>query len=320
MKLGVMSAPFSGLGLDGALQKCRDYELDCIELPAGYYPGTALCNPTKLLASRKALDTFKGKIADSGLEVSAFAAHSNPLHPDRKIASASHKLHRDAVRLAGKLGVGIVNNFSGCPGGSPKDTQPNWVTCPWPPEFSDIVAWQWEKKLIPYWTTENRFAQDHGVKIGFEMHPGFCVYNTETLLRLRRECGKALGANFDPSHLVWQGMDPLASIRALKGCIWHVHAKDCRVEPLTAAVNGVLDTKHYENVLERSWVFRTVGYGHGEGFWRDLVSTLRAVGYDYVLSIEHEDSLMSMEEGFGKAVSFLKRILLREKPGEMWWA
>ena len=320
MKLGVMSALFSGLGLDGALKKCREYELDCIELPAGFYPGTALCNPTKLLSSKKALDTLKGKIAESGLEISAISSHSNPLHPDPKIAGPSHRLYRDSVRLAAKLGVGVVCNFSGCPGGSPRDAQPNWVTCPWPPEFSDILAWQWEKKVIPYWKKENKFALDHGVKIGFEMHPGFCVYNTETLLRLRKECGKAIGANFDPSHLFWQGMDPLASVRALKGCIWHVHAKDCRIEPYTTAVNGVLDTKHYGDVLNRSWVFRTVGYGHGEGFWRDFVSMLRAVGYDGVLSIEHEDSLMSTEEGFARAVSFLKAVLLREKPGGMWWA
>ena len=320
MKLGVMGALFNAIGLDEALRKCREYELDCIELPAGYYAGAGLCNPAKLLSSRKALDAFKGKIADAGIEISGLAAHGNPLHPNVKIAAASHKMHCDAVKLAAKLGVKVVNNFSGCPGDSDKSTKPNWVTCPWPPDFLEILEWQWEKKVIPYWKKGNRFAVDHGVKIGFEMHPGFCVYNTESLLRLRSECGKAIGANFDPSHLFWQGIDPLMSIRALEGCIWHVHAKDCRIEPANTAVNGVLDTKHYGNVLGRSWVFRTVGYGHGESFWRDFVSTLRAVGYDHVLSIEHEDGLMSPDEGFGKAVSFLKQVLLREKVGKMWWA
>ena len=152
------------------------------------------------------------------------------------------------------------------------------------------------------------------------MHPGVVVDNTETMLRLRSECGKAIGANFDPSHLFWQGMDPIVSVRALKGCIWHVHAKDCRVDPGNAALNGVLDNKHYGDEWNRSWLFRTVGYGHGEAFWRDFVSTLRLAGYDGVLSIEHEDSIMSANEGFGKAVSLLRSVLLMEKRGAMTWA
>ncbi|MGB2997187.1 MAG: sugar phosphate isomerase/epimerase, partial [Phycisphaerae bacterium] len=164
------------------------------------------------------------------------------------------------------------------------------------------------------------FAKDHGVRIGFEMHPGFCVYNTETLLKLRTACGNTLGANFDPSHLFWQGMDPLVSLKALGKAVFHVHAKDCRVDPENTAANGVLDTKHYADEINRSWIFRTVGYGHGEDFWRDFVSALRLIGYDGAISIEHEDSLMSVNEGFQKAVAFLKGILLTEKTGGMWWA
>jgi sugar phosphate isomerase/epimerase len=152
------------------------------------------------------------------------------------------------------------------------------------------------------------------------MHPGFVVYNTETMLRLRSECGDNIGANFDPSHLFWQGMDPIACLRALKGCVFHVHAKDCRVDPQNVATVGVLDTKPYSNEIRRGWIFRTVGYGHGAGFWRDFVSTLRLIGYDGALSIEHEDSLMSVNEGFQKAVAFLKDVILSETPGAMWWA
>ena len=320
MKLGVMSAVFSGLGLDGALEQCKKFGLDCIEIGTGNYPGDALCKPTALLKSANKLGEFKGKIRDAGLTISALSCHGNPLHPNKKIANAHHQAHRETVKLAKKLGVKVVINFSGCPGDSDTAKSPNWVTCPWPEDFSDIVAWQWEKKVIPYWKTEAKFAADHGVKLAYEMHPGFVVYNTETMLRLRRECGRVIGANFDPSHLFWQGMDPLVSLRALRGAVWHVHAKDCQVDPINAAENGVLDTKHYADEINRSWIFRTVGYGHGEEFWRNFVSTLRLIGYDGALSIEHEDSLMSMMEGFGKAVDFLKAILLREKVGAMWWA
>jgi len=320
MKLGMMSAPFSSQGLDAALKYAASKGLEAIEIGTGNYPGDGLCKPAELLADKKARDQFVGKIKDSGLEISAFACHGNPLHPNKTIAQQHHETHRQTVMLAKQIGVSVVINFSGCPGDSPTAKRPNWVTCPWPPDFSEIVKWQWEEKVIPYWKREAKFAIDHGVKLAFEMHPGFVVYNTETLLRLREECGEVIGANFDPSHLFWQGMDPLVSLRALKGCIWHVHAKDCRVDPQNAALNGVLDTKHYGDEIHRSWIFRTVGYGHGESFWRDFVSTLRLVGYDGVLSIEHEDSLMSLDEGFTKAVDFLKGILLREKLGQMWWA
>ena len=157
--------------------------------------------------------------------------------------------------------------------------------------------------------------------VAFEMHPGFCVYNPETLLRLREAVGEEIGANFDPSHLIWQGMDPVAAIRALSGAIYHVHAKDTKVDALNTARNGVLDTKHYSDEIHRSWVFRTVGYGNGESYWRDLVSNLRLVGYDRVLSIEHEDSLMTIDEGLAKAVNFLQNIIIREKkPTTMSWA
>jgi len=174
--------------------------------------------------------------------------------------------------------------------------------------------------VIPYWKAEAKFAAQRGIKIAFEMHPGFVVHSTETMLRLREAAGENLGANFDPSHLFWQGMDPIVSLRQLKDAVFHVHAKDCRIDPVMTARNGVLDTKHYGDVFNRSWVFRTVGFGHGEDFWRDFLSMLRVIGYDDAISIEHEDGLMSITEGFEKAVAFLKGLLLREKTGEMWWA
>ena len=116
-------------------------------------------------------------------------------------------------------------------------------------------------------------------------------------------------------------MDTVAAIRALRGCIYHVHAKDTKIDKYNTAKNGVLDTKHYGRELERSWVFRTVGYGNNESYWRDLVSNLRLCGYDRVLSIEHEDSVMSIDEGLRKAISFLKDIIIEEeKPTTMSWA
>ena len=320
MKLGVFTVLFGAQSLEEALDYIVKSGLQAVEIGTGNYPGSAHCPLDELVRSQAKARAWKRKITDRGLEISALSCHGNPLHPNKAFARKNHETWRKTVRLAEMIGTKTVVNFSGCPGDSDTAKYPNWVTCPWPPDFSDIVRWQWEKKVIPYWRKEAKFAGDHGVQVAFEMHPGFVVYNTETLLRLRAECGKNLGANFDPSHLFWQGMDPIACLRALKGCVYHVHAKDCRVDPLNAATTGVLDTKSYADEINRGWIFRTVGYGHGPEFWKDFTSTLRLIGYDGVLSIEHEDSLMSVNEGFQKAVAFLKDVLLYEKPGAMWWA
>jgi len=270
MKVGVFAVLFSDRSLSDALEYIANVGLEAVELGCGNYPGDAHVPVKDLLASKSKRSAFLSQVTDRGLEISALSCHGNPLHPDRDFAKANHKVQRDTIKLAERLGVKTVVTFSGCPGDSDKATKPNWVTCPWPPDFSDVLQWQWEKKVIPYWTREGAFASDHGVQLAFEMHPGFVVYNPETLLTLRKACGRAIGANFDPSHLFWQGMDPIAALRALKGCIWHVHAKDCRIDPLNCEVNGVLDTKSYTDEINRSWIFRTVGYGHGADFWKNF--------------------------------------------------
>jgi sugar phosphate isomerase/epimerase len=320
MKLGVFTALFGDKTLDEVLSYAVESGLEAVELGSGNYPGAAHIDVDALLKSDARVKELKAKIVDRGLVISALSCHGNPLHPDKAVAKEHHSVFEKSVRLASKLGVKVVVGFSGCPGGTEKDKYPNWVTCPWPDDFSDIVKWQWEEKAVPYWTKQNKFLKDHGVKFAIEMHPGFLVYNPETLLRLRKAAGSNIGTNFDPSHLFWQGMDPIKSLRALKGTLYHVHAKDCIIDPLNADVNGVLDTKHYGDEINRSWIFRTVGYGHGLDFWTDFVSTLRLLGYDDVVSIEHEDSLMSPAEGLGKAVAFLKGVLLSQPRGAMTWA
>lgn len=320
MKIGVLTVLFSQQPLEQALDYVAQAGCQAVELGTGNYPGNAHCDPDKLLGDDAACKAFLKAVSSRNLEISALSCHGNPLHPDKKFAKEHHDTWRKTVQLAQKLGVNRVINFSGCPGDGPNATKPNWVTCAWPPDFAEIAEWQWKECVIPYWKEEGKFARQHGVKICFEMHPGFCVYNTETLLKLREAVGEVIGANFDPSHLFWQGMDPVASIRKLGGAIYHFHAKDCRIDPANSTVNGVLDIKPYGDEINRSWIFRTLGYGHDYGVWKEIISTLRLVGYDDVLSIEHEDSLMSVNEGFQKAVSFLKEVALFEKPGEMWWA
>jgi len=219
-----------------------------------------------------------------------------------------------------KLGVGTVITFSGCPGGSARAREPNWIVAPWPPEFAAMLEWQWTERVLPYWKEAAKLARAAKVRIAIEMHPNFVAYNPETMLRLRDVAPGTIGCNFDPSHMFWQGIDPVAAIRALGDCIYHCHAKDCRIDARNTAVNGVLDAKKYTRELERSWIFRAVGWGNDAIVWKDIVSNLRLVGYDHVLSIEHEDSLMSGQEGLGKAIAFLKDIIIADQAGEAFWA
>ena len=322
MKLGVLTVPFGAKPLREALGYIKSLGLEAAEIGCGGCPGKAHCDPEVLLKDEKALEEFKSAFEETGIEIAALSCHGNPVHPDKKVADGYHNDFVNAVLLAEKLGVKKIITFSGCPGDHEGAKYPNWVTCPWPEDFLAILDWQWNECVIPYWKEAGAFAEAHHVPhIAFEMHPGFCVYNPETLLKLRAAVGPVIGANFDPSHLIWQGMDPVAAIRELAGAIYHVHAKDTKIDHYNTAKNGVLDTKHYSDEIHRAWVFRTVGYGNGETYWRDLVSNLRLCGYDRVLSIEHEDSLMTIDEGLRKAVSFLQGVIItEEKPTTMSWA
>ncbi|MBE6655704.1 MAG: sugar phosphate isomerase/epimerase [Ruminococcaceae bacterium] len=321
MKLGVLTNLFGSLPLEEALVKFEKLGIEAVEIGCGGYPGRDHADPKALLADDAKLAEFKDALARHNMALACLSCHGNAVHPDPAVAKSFDDDFHDAVLLAEKLGIDTIVTFSGCPGGSPEDKTPNWVTCPWPNDFGKILDYQWNEVLIPYWKKTAAFAAEHGVtKIAFEMHPGFCVYNPETLLRLRAAVGDAIGANFDPSHLIWQGIDPVAAIRALKGAIYHFHAKDTKVDPYNTAVNGVLDTKPFGNEIGRSWIFRSVGYGHGIEFWRDIISNLRLVGYDKVMSIEHEDSLMNQEEGLAHAAKFLKDSIIAEpRPSEMRW-
>ena len=322
MKLGVLTNLFGKMSLEEALTKFEALGIEAAEIGCGGYPGKAHCDPKILLNDQKALDEFKATLARHHIELSNLSAHGNPVHPDKKIAKEFHDDFIDAVLLAEKLGIDTVVTFSGCPGGSPEDKTPNWATCPWPHDFLAVLKYQWDEVMIPYWKKTAEFAKNHGVtKIAFEMHPGFCVYNPETMLRIREAVGETLGANFDPSHLIWQGIDPVAAIRALEGAIYHFHAKDTKLDKYNVAKFGVLDTKRYQDEAHRSWIFRSVGYGNGLDYWRDIISALRLVGYDKVMSIEHEDSLMTPEEGLRHAVEFLKESIIKDpKPGSISWA
>ena len=317
MKLGVLTVPLYDRPVAQAFEYLAKLGVQTVELGTGGYPGTKHLDPAVALDSP---NEIKGLLDAHELAISALSCHGNPVHPNKEVSRKAHEDFVATCKLAEKLGVDTVVTFSGCPGDSHGAVHPNWVTCTWPNDFMDVLKFQWEEVLIPYWKEAAALAAGYGVtKIALEMHPGFCVYNPRTLLRLREAVGPAIGANFDPSHLFWQGIAPTEAIKVLKGAIYHFHAKDTKIDHYNAAVNGVLETASYSDFISRGWVFRTVGYGHSETEWKAIISTLRAVGYDGAISIEHEDGLMSVEEGLEKAIDFLKPMLIYDTPAEMWW-
>ena len=320
MEIGLFTPVFNNLSFDELLAELKRYPgIRSLELGTGGWPGGKHLDLEALLASSERRKDLRSRLKDAGLTISALSCHSNPVHPDPVIAGRDDEVFRRTVQLAELLVVPTVVTFSGCPGGGPEDRTPNWITAAWPPEYAEALAWQWNERLIPYWRDANRFVEEAGVRVALEAHPGFCVYNPETMLRLRAEAGTSIGINLDPSHMWWQGIDIPTAIAALGEAIFHFHAKDVAMQPANRDRNGVLDTKSYARMAERSWLFRSVGWGHGELEWKAIVSALRLAGYDGVLSIEHEDALASVYEGLSSAVAMLSRVVLREPPVEPWW-
>lgn len=319
MKLGVFAVLLSDRSFEEALDYIANKGLTQVEIGCGGFIGDAHCKPSELLENRSKLKEMKKALQNRNLSVSALSVHGNPLHPNKDLANKHHQSFYDAVKIAHELETDTIVTFSGCPGDSENAKYPNWATATWPTDFREILDWQWNEKVIPYWQSQGQHCKENGVKVAIEPHPGFVVYNNETFVKLRDAVGDVIGVNFDPSHLFWQQMDVEASIYELGNTIYHVHAKDTALNKKNIAANGVLDTKPYSQVLDRSWVFRTVGYGHGPEEWNKIISALQATGYEGAISIEHEDPLMSTEEGFQKAVSFLRNIVITEKNSAIWW-
>jgi DNA-(apurinic or apyrimidinic site) lyase len=320
MDVGVLTVPLGDQSPEEAFEYLSDHGVGAVELGCGGHPGddhlpreAYLDDPDRRAELRELLD-------DHDLWLSALATHNNPLHPDEERAAEADRELREAIELADALGADVVTCFSGLPAGGPDDETPNWITAPWPTEHAEALEYQWEV-ATEYWSDVADHAADHDVRVGIEMHPNMLVYEPTGLLRLREATNEYVGANFDPSHLYWQGIEATEAIRLLgdHDAIHHVHAKDTRVYEHNARRKGVLDTAPYTEEADRSWLFRSVGYGHGEEHWKDLVSTLRMIGYDGALSIEHEDSLTSSREGLEKAIDVLGRAVFETTPGEAYW-
>jgi sugar phosphate isomerase/epimerase len=310
--IGVFDPVYGKMPLDEMLDTVSALGLEAMEIGTGGYPNNLHCPLDELLEDSGKAKAWKKKFEDKGIQVATLSCHGNPVHPDAKHAAKDADTFRKTVRLAQMIDVKVIVTFSGCPGGTPTDAQPNWITYRWPPEYGEMLDWQWKENLIPYWKDAAKFARDHGVhRIALEMHPNFAVYNPRTLMKLREAAGEEIGANNDLSHLFWQGCDPVEVIHFLgkQGAIFHAHMKDTVMFPANVAKYGVLNfAPDVASLPEASETFRAVGYGHGAALWKSIVQAYMDIGYEGILSIENEDPILAGPVGVERAAWVLKNV------------
>jgi sugar phosphate isomerase/epimerase len=315
VKIGLITDSLSMMSFDQALDVAAGLGLASVEVATGNWSQAPHVDLAALVESADARANFQDTVTSRGLEISALCANGNQLHPVSGGQQA--RVVRDTIEVAGALGIPTVVLMSGLPGGSASDRVPNWVTTAWPPENLAVLDYQWEEVALPYWTDLTTHARNAGVRLAVEACGGQLVHNVTSMQRLIRETdAEVVGANLDPSHLMWMGADIPDVIHSLGTSIFHVHAKDVRINRWIAGKDGILDTVAHTSPEARAWNYVTLGLGHPDGaaFWAEFVYELRAVGYDGTLNIEHEDSLVNSVEGVSKAADLLNQVILRDAP------
>lgn len=310
MRIGVYLPSFPpAMPLEDMLDYVESTGAKQVEI--GTYGGVLSGSATvaELLADPVAVSDIRSMVEDRGLEIAALACHGNALHPQESVSGPQQQLFRDTVRLAAALGAPTVVDFAGCPGDHEGAVHANWVTCPWPTEFSEVLEWQWAEKVIPYWQQTSTWLESEGVNVAIEMHAGMVVYNPRTLARLAAECGPRLTANVDASHLIPQQIDIAGAIRYLGDRVGHVHIKDTELRRHLSDRVGSIDTTPYAQWDERGWLFRPMGYGTPLADWRRAIEALREIGYTGSLSIEHEDQLATIEETVERSIAALNTMV-----------
>jgi sugar phosphate isomerase/epimerase len=225
-------------------------------------------------------------------------------------------LARKTVDLARLMDIDRIVMMSGLPA-APGDSYPNWITSSWPPEAMQILDWQWKERIIPFWREFAPHAESKGIRVCIEQHGRQAVYNNESFFRLRNEIGPTIGVNFDPSHLLWMGGDPVSAIRNLSAeCIYHVHGKDTFIQG-EARVNGLIDPKPVTPVQGRAWNYVSLGHGNSARAWLNIMKALLDVGYNDVVSIENEDYSLDADTAITTSAKVL-RFCVDALEGDQW--
>lgn len=307
MKLGFVSDSLGTLDFEQLLDTAVALNVSGVEVNTGGWSTAPHFDLKNMKKSASARAEFQRAFSDRGLEIISLNANGNPLHPTD---SEQRDCLKDTVRIAGDMGIETICTMSGLPAGSAADTVPNWVVSSWPPETKSILDYQWNEVLLPFWSEMAALAKESGVtRFALELHGNQCIYNVPALQKLRKETGPVIGANLDPSHLFWMGADPLAAASALGDAVYHVHAKDTLLNGPVQATTSLLENGSLMDIPARSWSYITLGFGHGEQWWRQFCYQLRMAGYDGWLSIEHEDVMLNSLEGLERSVQLLQKVM-----------
>lgn len=324
LKLGAYTACLHDRPLEQALEVLKANGLTSVEVNTGGFIPSPHCHLDLLLASAQARRDYLETFASHGMELTGLNCNGNPLNPLPGVGPKHADDLRRTIELAGLLGVPNVVTMSGTPGSDPDAKYPSWVVNPWDGVYMDVLDYQWDV-AAGFWTGIDALARARGVRVAIEMHPHNLVFSPVTLRRLVDLVGAAsIGAEMDPSHLMWQGMDVVASIRWLGPLVFHAAAKDAMITP-GVAIRGVLDTS-FERVpadaegkvptgygfwcnawpADPAWRFVAVGVGHDVPYWTGFLAALAEIDPDMAVNIEHEDASYSRLDGLALAARNLR--------------
>ena len=308
LRIGVVLEAFLDRPLEDVLPWLAQAapEVTDIEVGAGGYAPHPHCDVAELLHSAQARSAWLDLTGWHGLRLDALNAWGNPLHPDEDLARRHDEDLRNAIRLAVLLGADRVVAMAGCPAGAPGDRVPHFGAGGWLPYLEGVYERQWTERIEPYWTELAAFAaaEAPGLLVCLELHPGTCAFNVETFRRVAA-LGPSIGANLDPSHFFWMGMDGHRVAEALGDRVGHAHGKDTVFHPDSLALNGLLDRRWPEPADQMPWTFAVPGRGHDLAWWTGLVRAL-AGSRAQVVSIEHEDPFVPAETGVPEAARVLR--------------
>ena len=323
MKLGAYTACLHDRPLPEALDVLKSNGLTSVEVNTGGFIPSPHCHVDLLLSSESARADYLDVFASRGMELTGLNCNGNPLNPLPGVGPKHADDLRRSIELAGLLGVKNIVTMSGTPGSDPDAKYPSWVMNPWDGVYMDVLDYQWSV-AAEFWKEIDGLARANDVRVAIEMHPHNLVFSPVTLKKLvDLTAATNVGAEMDPSHLMWHGMDVAACIRYLGPLVFHAAAKDAMITP-GVDIRGVLDTS-FERVpadapdkvptgigfwcnawpTNPAWRFVAVGVGHDVPYWTEFLAALAEIDPDIAVNIEHEDANYSRDEGLRLAAGNL---------------
>jgi sugar phosphate isomerase/epimerase len=315
LQIAIFNDGLAHLDRRAALLWCAERGVSSFELGVGGWRQAQHVDLDLLLREPSARRELLADFEEFGVSLACVNAAGNALHPERAVARLHAAAIRGAIELADLLGVDRVVTMSGCPGGPDGGRLP--IFAPWAlnPDCEDLWNWQWEERVRPFWEElgQTVLAEHSRVQLCIELHAGAAAYNPASFRRLSAIAGGRLRLNLDPSHFWWMGIDPLAVVEELGELVGWMHGKDTLLRDDAIRRDGIFDFRYGEDGPDVPWRFVSVGEGHSDEQWQELLHAARRAGYAGPVSIEYEEPPprvgASIEAGVERSLLALQRIL-----------